>query len=425
MRLSYSDVLRNRAFRDLFLGQAISQLGDAFYYVAFMFMVKKVTHSDTMVGAVGALETVPFLVFGPYAGVLADRIDRKRIMMVSDLVCGFALLLFGVGIYLNGTPMVWMLLAAPFLLSSARVFFMPTKSASIPNIVPAGALMTANSLSMTVQNIMPMLSLSLSAAVLSVLYVLSPVIFYVSIVSINSVSFLLSAFFISRLPKLIPERENVHDVHVLTDLRDGFRYLRTRHDMIVLTVLLAVFRLFIAPFFVVYLAANDKWFGGKPETVMWFECSFFVGMVVSSALLANLRPKHPAKWFCAGLALVGVTVGAMAFSPHFWLFILWNVLAGLAIPLADIPILAYIQTTVPDEFRGRVNAAREMVATGVMPIGMSAGGFMVSQLGLVLAFLIMGIGMTLACLVGLVDRRFRESEMPAEVEKELWRASPV
>jgi MFS transporter, DHA3 family, macrolide efflux protein len=425
LRLSYSDLLRNRAFRDLFLGQAISQLGDAFYYVAFMFMVKKVTHSDTMVGAVGALETLPLLIFGPYAGVLADRVDRRRIMFVSDVVCGTALMLFGVGIYLNGIPMVWMLLTAPFLLSSARVFFMPAKSASIPNIVPAGALMTANSLSMTVQNIMPMLSLSLSAAVLSVLYVLSPVVFYVSVVSINSVSFLASAFFISRLPKLVPDRKNVHDVHVLTDLRDGFRYLRTRHDMIVLTVLLAVFRLFVAPFFVVYLAANDKWFGGKPETVMWFECSFFVGMVVSSALLANLRPKHPAKWFCAGLALVGVTVGAMAFSPHFWLFILWNVLAGLAIPLADIPILAYIQTTVPDEFRGRVNAAREMVATGVMPVGMSAGGFMVSQLGLVTAFLIMGIGMTLACLVGLIDRRFRESEMPAEVAKELCGASPV
>lgn len=411
MSRSYSDVLRLPAFRNLWLGQTISQLGDSFYYVAFMFMVKKVTGSDQMVGTVGALETVPFLIFGPYAGVLADRVDRRQIMLFSDLICGAFLVLFGAAIYLHGSPALPLLLVAPFLLSSARVFFMPAKNAAIPAIVPMEWLMKANSLSMMTQNLMPLLSLSLSAGVLSILYTQSPKIFYVSVVVINSLSFWGSAWFVTRLPNLRPDRKDVVS-HVLADLRDGVRYLRGRRDLIVLTILLAIFRLAVAPFFVVYLAANDAWFGGKPQTVMWFEGSFFAGMVLSSSFLSRLRPKHPGRWFSAGLAVAGVTVGAMGFTPSFWLFILWNALAGLAIPFADIPMIAYVQATVPDAYRGRVNAAREMVATGVMPIGMAFAGLMVSRVGITWSFLAMGLGMTGACLYGFLDAGLRDAEMP-------------
>lgn len=424
-----SSVLRFPAFRNLWLGQAISQLGDAFYYVAFMFMVKKVTGRDEMVGAVGALETLPFLLFGPYAGVLADRLDRRRIMLMSDLVCGAALILFGGLILWGGSPPVWALLTLPFLLSAVRCFFMPAKSASIPNVVPSADLTAANALSMTTQNLMPMISLAISAGALSLLYEMSPKWFYSSTVLLNAVSFLLSAYYIAKLPILMPDRSDLHKEgpHVMADLKDGFAYLKTRHDLNVLTAMLAVFRLMVAPFFVVYLAANDAWFGGRPQTITWFEFSFFVGMVVSTSVVGRFKVVHPGQWFCYGLGFVGITVGAMAFSPNFWLFILWNVLAGLAVPVADLPILTYLQKSVPDAYRGRVNAVRDMVATGVMPIGMGMGGLLVHQAGLVAAFLVMGVGMSVACLVGLFDRQFRTARMPedAPVEASEGDADPV
>jgi DHA3 family macrolide efflux protein-like MFS transporter len=417
LRLQLPDVLRIPGFRNLLLGQGISQLGDAFYYVAFMFMVKKVTGSDSMVGLVGALETLPFLFFGPYAGVLADRMDRRRIMLVSDLVCGAALVLFGAVILIGGKPPIWALLVTPFLLSTVRVFFMPSKSAALPALVPPTYLLRANSLSMTVQNLMPMISLAVSAAVLSQLYRLSPVWFYSSTVFLNAISFLGSAIFIARLPVLLPDRKEMQGAerpHVLADLKDGFGYLKSRHDLNVMTAMLAVFRLCVAPFFVVYLAANDAWFGGRPETITWFEFSFFVGMVVATGFVGRLNPKRPGRWFAWGLGAVGLTVAAMAFSPHFWLFILWNVLAGLMVPIADVPMITYIQKSVPDAYRGRVNAVRDMVATGVMPIGMGLAGILVKEAGLTVAFLTMGIGMAAACFAGLFDPKFRDVEMPED-----------
>ena len=412
--MNYRDLLSITHFRNLWLGQAISQLGDAFYYVVFMFMVKKVTGSDAMVGYVAAMETLPFLLFGPYSGVLADRIDRKRIMLWSDLISGGALLAFALVIAIAGTPPGWMLLFMAFALSSVRAFFMPAKSAAIPALVPENKLISANSLSMATQNLMPLIGLGLSASVLGIIYTFSPQWFYATAIGMNSLSFLLSAVFVAKLPNLMPDRksESADEPHALEDFKSGMAYVGKRHDLKVLIALLAVFRLMIAPFFVVYIAANDQWFDGKPQNISWWEFSFFSGMVVASYFAGKLNVKRPGLWFSIGLAIVGLTVGAMAFSPYFWLFVLWNVLAGLALPPADIPINTYLQVSVPDAFRGRVNSVVSMIGNGSMPIGAALGGAFVAQFGIAAGFVTMGVGSILAACIGVVDPVFRNLEMP-------------
>lgn len=412
MRVSLPDALRHRAFRDLWLGQAISQLGDALYYVGFIFMVKKVTGSDAMVGLAGALETLPYLLLGPYAGVLADRIDRKRIMMVSDLVCGGLLLLLGLSIVAFGRPLIGILLAAPFLISVSRVFFLPAKSAAIPAIVPADELMQANSLSTATESFMPLLGLAFSAAVVSQLYGSSANGFYFSIVGLNALSFLGSAFFIAKLPRVMPDRKAVQGTQVLQDLREGLRYLKTRHELNVLTALLAVLRFSTAPYFIVFMGANDKYLGGRPSTVMWLEGSFFVGMVTSAAVLSRLHPRFPTRWFSLGLGVAGVAIALTAFGSSFIAFLISNLVVGLAVPMADVPVAVYIQTSVPDAFQGRVNAVRDMVAVGSVPVGMIFGGWFVAKTGVFGGYLGMGVAMAVACAVSLFDRRYRNAEMP-------------
>ncbi|HLK17258.1 MAG TPA: MFS transporter, partial [Fimbriimonadaceae bacterium] len=196
--MTYSDVLRIRPFRDLWLGQSISQIGDSLYYVAFMFMVQKVTGSSAMVGYTGAIELAPYLLIGPYAGVLADRLDRRSIMLASDLLSALALLLFA-GLLATGVkPAAWEILVLAFLLSAVRCFFLPAKSAGIPALVPGELLMKANSLSMATQTLMPIIGLSASATVMAALYYLSPQWFFLGTVTVNAVSFLGSALFVAR-----------------------------------------------------------------------------------------------------------------------------------------------------------------------------------------------------------------------------------
>jgi MFS family permease len=403
-------------FRALWLGQAISQLGDAFYYVVFMFMVQKVTNSSLMVGYVGALEALPFLLVGPYAGVLVDRIDRRSIMLLSDVLCGVLLLAFGASIWVMGSPPVAALLLTPFLLSSLRCFFMPAKAAAIPSLVPQELVLQANAVSSTTATGLALISLSLTATILAVLYNYWPAGFYIGAILLNAVSFLGSAAFIRLLPPIKAERRDLHQVHPLADFRDGLAYIWGRHELRVLTLLLTVFRLAVAPFFVVYLACNNAWFGGKPSTIAWFEVSFCAGLGLSSLAMTRAKPRRPLLWFSVGLAITGFTVALMAFSKHAWLFAFWNLIAGLAIPPADISIATYLQLSVPDAYRGRVNSVREMIATGITPIGFVLGGVLVGTFGLIAAFLTMGFGMMGGCLVGIADRRFRSQEMPTPVQ---------
>jgi len=375
-----------------------------------MFMVQKVTGSIAMVGFVGACETVPYLLFSLYGGVVADRIDRKKVMLWSDLLSGLSLCLLAALVFELGSPPVWSLLLTPFLLSTVRAFFMPAKSAAIPALVPIESLLSANALSSITQSVVPMISLSLSAGVLSLFYAKSAELFLISAVLLNSVSFFGSAWFIWLLPAIKPIRDSAHEVHPWIDLKDGLSYIRGRRVLVVLLVVQTALSLTISPFFVVYVAANSRWFGGQPQTLAICELAFFAGMVAASLYVGKLQIRRPGLGFIFGAATVGLTVLLMAFSKNFYLFVFWNLLAGLGVPFADIPVRTWMQATVPDAFRGRINSVYTMLQAGVAPVGLCLGGLLVAKAGIELAFVVMGGGMALAAFTGLLDRGFRNLE---------------
>jgi MFS family permease len=406
-----TQVLRIPAFRNLWLGQAISQLGDACYYVVFMFMVHQVTGSYAMVGYVGALETAPYLLFSAHAGVFADRFDRRRIMLLSDVLCGLLLTLFALVVYLEPKPPFLLIGAVAFLISSVRVFFWPAKNASIPRLVPKESVMEANALSMMTQNVMFLVGLGFSGGVLAALYAISPVTFYVGVFAFNAASFFGSAYFISRLSAVLPDRD-AEPQNPLVEVREGFGYIRRRHELVVLLFLQMLLTLFISPFFPVYVASNNEWFGGRPASLLWFEFSFFLGYIVGSAMVARFNPRRPGIGFIWGCTIVGASVAAMAFSPNLWLFMLWNLVAGLALPFSNIPIMTYLQVTVEDKFRGRVNSAWNMLAVGMQPLGLALAGLFLQRFGIVACFLAMGIGVAAAALLGLADGPFRAARLP-------------
>ena len=117
--------------------------------------------------------------------------------------------------------------------------------------------------------------------------------------------------------------------------------------------------------------------------------------------------------FALELALIGVFVAAMAI-PQMAIFFALNLICGIVVAAGDIPMTTYLQVSVQDAFRGRVNAVKEMITTGIMPISMVMAGLLLRNLGLQGAFLTMGAVMTLAGAAGFLDRRYREVEMPAE-----------
>lgn len=423
-------------FKNLFYGQAISQVGDALFYVSFMFMVEKITGSLAMVGYVGAAETLPFFLFGPYSGVLADRIDRRKILLWSDLLSaailiGMAILAFAPtliygppdffekAIYAVKPPQVvpaWTLIVAGFCLATIRTFFFPAKNASIPRLLPVEDLQRGFALSIGAQNLMFMIGTAFAATVMAPMFeIFSMQTFFILLMLINALSFGGSAAFIARLPEIKPEKEGEHE-KAWPAFVSGLRFIHNRKDLITLMITGMVFGLSVAPFFVTYVAANKEWFGGKPGTLAWCEFSFFIGMVVASALVGKQSIKKPGISFITGAAIVGIAVGLMALSKNFYVFCFWNVICGLAVPYIDIPMRSYLQATVPDDFRGRVNSVQSMTTTAVMPIGMASAGSLLKAYGLVVVFTVMGAAMTLASMIGLLGKDFRRATMPVSSE---------
>lgn len=411
-RLFGNSLLAIPAFRNLWLGQSISQIGDALYYVSFMFMVGKITGRIDMVGYIGAVELLPFLLLSPYTGVLADRVDRRLILLWSDLLSGVILSVLALVGLVSGQAPVWALFVAVFSLSSARAFFMPTNQATIPALVPSEKLGSALAFSMATMNFMRIAGLTFSATVMAGIFAWSPKWFFVLICALNALSFFGSAFFERKLPPVLPDRDHAEEHHMMKEFMEGLRYVVRDPVLLTFRIVGPLFGLMVAPFFVVYVASNKAWFHSQPQVLAWFELSFFLGMIFGSALVGKLNPRRPGLCFCISLAVVGLMVALMGFSPYVWLFAFWNVICGIAVPFADIPSQTYTNLIVPDTYRGRVNSLAMMSWTAVMPIGMMLGGVLVEKAGLVNAFLIMGGGMLAVTLAGLLVRPFREAEMP-------------
>lgn len=407
-----SAALQIPAFRRLWVGQAVSQFGDALYGLLFLFMVDRLTGSAAMVGFVGALQALPFLVLGPYAGALADRIDRKRVMLLADL--SSALLLFGFAalLFFMPRPPIAVVFSVAFLLASINVFFLPAKSAAIPALVPAEHLMEANSLSSATQNMMPMIGIALSGAALGLLYGLYPGVFFIAAASLNALSFLYSGFCIAGLPSILPDREGATARHPMHDALDGFKFLQRDHVLKVHLVLSCCLNLFISPYMVVFVAANRRWFGGQFSTLAIGEASFLFFVVVTTLFIRKRAFTRPTLGFIWGLGLIGLCVAAMGLNRSFAAYCFWNCLCGVLFPFAQIPMATFIQLRVPDAYRGRVGSAMTLATVGVGPLSMGAAGWLLDRLSLPTVFAIMGLGMGAAAFAGALDSPFRLQRMP-------------
>jgi len=411
--IRWSGVLRHRDFRNLWLGQAISQFGDACYALIFLFMVQKLTGSNALVGYVGALQALPFVILGPYAGAVADRIDRRTLMLAADLCSTVLLGGFALCLVMQRQPPIWTLLVVPTLLSCINVFFFPAKTSSIPRLVPAEELVQANALSAATQSMMPLIGLGLSLAGLGPIYATYPDLFFLIAVCVNGLTFLASAVFIWRLPKIEPQREATTLRRPLAEAVEGIRYLWRQHVLKVVLVLTALVNLSVAPFMVVYIAANDEWFGGRFATLAAFELAFVIGMVVGSLLAGRVRIVRPGLAYVWGLFGCAVCLLLMALSPMFWLFAFWNFAAGITLPFASIPIQTYFQLVVPDEFRGRAASAMTMAAQAVSPVGQALAGVILVAVGIYWMFILMGAALAAFALLGLADGAFRTCRLPA------------
>jgi len=212
---------QNRNYRNLWSANVVSLIGDWFNLVAAATLIANLTESGAAVSLLFLVRFVPLFLFSPIGGVMADRFSRKRLMILSDLVR--ALTVFGF-LLVRSPGDLWILYTLTVVQFAFSALFTPARSATIPNIVVPGQLVTANALDSLTWSSMLAIGALIGGVVASLFG-------YQVAFTVDALTFLLSAFFVTRLvvPPEIDRRRPTDPSRAqrpLADFIDGFRYLR-------------------------------------------------------------------------------------------------------------------------------------------------------------------------------------------------------
>jgi MFS family permease len=383
-----STLLGNVRFMQLWAGQTISFVGDAVSMVALVILVVQLTGSASAVGGALVAHLLPTFA-SPLFGVLADRFDRRVVLVVSDLVR--ATLVLGL-VFVRDLILIYGLI---FLMGFARTLFNPTIRAAFPSVVGEGYLARANSLiggsfsaSVTVG---PALGGLLVAAVgVSGAFLL------------DAATYLISAGLLSRIPLPRPQREE-EEVGIFRELRSGFSYLAgARVPLAVMEgAFLTVLATDLAIPAEVFLAKGT--FGAGDIGYGLLVSLWGIGMVVGSTLTGVLgdRVKLLPVYFL-GIFVWALALAGTGLSPTFVLALGMLAIAGAANGLDNVVTDTILQRQVPDAFLGRVFSVKYLGYGAGEALAYPAGGVLVDTLGPRSTFLLAGIVTAAAALVVLL-----------------------
>ena len=370
-------LLKNVRFMQLWVGQGLSFVGDAVSMIALVVLVVQITGSASAVGGALVARLLPTLA-SPLAGVLADRLDRRVVLVVSDLIR--AALILGL-VFARDLAVIYGLV---FLMGLARTFFNPTIRAAFPSVVGEGDLTRANALISGTFSVSETVGPALGGVLIATVGVNAAFV-------LDSATYLISAAFLSHIPFPRPQREDGGAFG--RDLKAGFSYLAgARVPLgIVIGVFLTVLTINITIPAEVFLA--KKTFGAGDAGYGLLVGLFGGGMILGSAMIGalgdrvSLLPLYFLGVFTSALALVGTGL-----SPAFVFALGALTIAGVANGIDNVTTDTILQKMVPDAFLGRVFAVR-FLGFGVGEVlAYLLGGTIVDASGTRFTYLLAGVG---------------------------------
>lgn len=359
--------LWNRNFFLLWQGQLVSVFGDALYSMALGFWVLQETGSTTIMGSIMALVTIPRIILGPFAGVIVDRCDRKKLIILGDLIRGIGMLVIAM-LALNGSLKIWMVMLMGIVLGICSSFFNPSIQSVLPEIVPSDKLIKANSSYQMATTGADIVGQSMGGLLYTVIG--APLMFLV-----NSVSYLFSAFtegFI-KIPKI--ERKNIN-ITFREDFMEGIKFI-LRFKGLIRSLIMAFFvnflfgmiRVLIIPWFV-----SDPSLGmAKYGILNGFQSfGFLIGTFVLSFITIKSNQKYNVYIF--SIVTFVSLIGLGAFINNFVIIIICFTSAFGFMFVFNTVANSTIMELTPADKRGKVFATIGTLAMAISPIGNFVGG---------------------------------------------------
>jgi MFS family permease len=404
--------LRQHNYRLYFSGQLVSVAGTWMQTVAQSFLVLQLTHSGTALGLVTAVRFLPMFLFGPLGGLVADRMPKLRVMYVTQSLQG---LLAGAFAVLVGTHVIqlWMVFVLALLLGCVNVFDNPTRQSFISEMVSPADLRNAVTLNSVSVNMARIFGAALGGVIAAVLGL-------ALCFACNALSFVavLISLALMRKSELFPARRLERKKR---QVREGLSYVRSKPDLIVPLVMIAVIGTLAWEFPVTLPLMARNIFHGGPGAYGVMGSVMGVGAVIGG-LVAVARPRPRTRALCVAAIGWGIAILAASAAPNLPLELAALVFVGYGSITFNSFAKTTLQLAAAPSMRGRVMALWAVAWLGSTPIGGPIVGWVGQNLGARWG-LVIGGAAALACgIVALpslsrIDRR-RAAQEAAEVAAE-------
>ncbi|HEX2297335.1 MAG TPA: MFS transporter [Pseudonocardiaceae bacterium] len=383
-----------RSYSTLWTAASVSALGDGLTLTAAPLMAASLTDDPRLIAAVTVSLTLPFVVFGIPAGVLVDRCNRRRAMVVIDLARSIAMLTLAVTALLGAAHLA-VLLVCLFLVGAGETLYRNASQAIVPAIVARPMLIPANARLEASQTVG---SQFLGPLIGSALFVIAPWLPF----GFDAATFLVSAVLLTRLRIRPMERRPTAGparTPFLRDMATGVRWLVRHRLMRALALTAAAINLVVSGSTAILVVYSSQVLGLSELGFGVLMACEALGAVLAVRLAPAVVRRIGQDW-----SLVAVVLAQSAACVMLWVGP-WRVTAGAAIALIacagvtwNVVVVALRQTLVPDELQGRVNSVYRLVAWGALPVGAALAGVIAQQSGSAAFY---GVGALLSALIAI------------------------
>lgn len=392
----------------LFLtSQTLSLFGSSLVQYALMWHVTLATKSGWVMTLYILCGFVPTFLMSPFAGVWADRMDRKRLIILSDGLIALATLALAV-VFSTGVSALWLVLLTAAARSVGQAVQGPAVGALLPQFVPVEHLTRVNGISSALQSA-TMFACPVLAGVLMTVWPLQ-LVFLVD-VGTAALAIGILAFFLKVPPHEKASRPQA--VSYVTDLKLGFRYLREHRFLVPFFLFVAVLLALVAPAAFLTPLQVARTFGDDVWRLTAIEVAFSAGMLVGGGIIAAWGAfRNRMHTMILSALVMGACTVLLGLMPSFWLYLVPMTVFGVALPFYNTGATVLLQEQVEPDYLGRVFSLFTMVMTSMMPLGMLLFGPLAEIVRI--EHLLVGTGalMLVQSLWVLADKRLVEMGRP-------------
>jgi len=403
-----------KSFFVIWIGQAFSLLGSQLVQFALIWWLTQETGSATVLATASLVGLLPQVFFGPIAGTLVDRWNRRVTMIVADGVIALATVGLA-GLFLADMAQVWHVYLLMFVRAVAGGFHWPAMVASTSLMVPQEHLTRIQGLNQTLQGGLNIVSAPLGALLLEVL----PLQGVLAIDVVTAIIAITSLLFVA-IPQ--PQRRETPQAgangksSVWAELREGLRYVRAWPGLLMILLMAVVINMVLTPASSLEPILITEHFHGGALQLGWLQSAFGVGVLLGGITLGvwgGFRRRIYTS--LVGLLGIGAAFLIVGFAPGsvYALAVGGMFLGGVMMPITNGPLFAIVQAAVAPEMQGRVFTLIGSVGSGMAPLGLIVAGPVADLLGVRTWFvfggavtaLMGGLGFFLPVVVNVEENR--------------------